>query len=648
MRPHLQSPMPPARKPIRPLSPTVASQIAAGEVIERPASVVKELAENALDAHATRITIDLEAGGVELIRVADDGTGIPETELPLALAAHATSKIESPGDLDHIATMGFRGEALASIASVARLSIRSRTADADGASLIEAEAGVVHPPKPASGPVGTTLEVRNLFFATPARRKFLKTPQTERGRCLDAVRNLAMANPAVGFTLTSDGKTVLDLEPNQSPRDRVLDILGRELEPQLLEAHADDFDDARGITLWGLVGKPDIARPTAIAQHVFVSGRPVKDRTIQHALREAYRGLMEHSRYPTAVLMLEMSPEAVDVNVHPAKAEVRFRDAGHVHSVVHRAVKDALRAADLTPLVTQPARPFTNTLGASSNGGGVGSAHAADPQAYVDFFTRQVPAQTGGRLSYDALRAAMEREPSTSPPLDEPEAQATDTNEPNNNESPAQAEAPEHAQPHQHLEPKPSYPSTILQVHNAYVVTQDEQGVVIVDQHALHERVMFEYLMERLSRGPLESQRLLTPETVDASPAQLEALDSLTDLLTQIGIEASPLGPTTVGVFAFPSFLSSRNVDIRPFMSDLLERAATSSIPPTSEEALRDVVDMMSCKAAVKAGDKLGEGELTRLLQLRDEVERSSSCPHGRPTSVRLTLAQLEKLFHRT
>lgn len=634
--------MPPARKPIRPLSPTVASQIAAGEVIERPASVVKELAENALDAGATRIAIDLEAGGVELIRVSDDGTGIPEAELPLALTAHATSKIASPDDLDHIATMGFRGEALASIASVARVSIRSRTAEADGASLIEAEAGVAHAVRPASGPVGTTLEVRNLFFATPARRKFLKTPQTERGRCLTAVKDLAMANPAVGFTLTSDGKTVLDLEPNQTPRDRVLDILGRELEPQLLEAHADDFDDARGITLWGLVGKPEIARPTAIAQHVFVSGRPVKDRTIQHALREAYRGLMEHSRYPTAVLMLEMSPEAVDVNVHPAKAEVRFRDSGHVHSVVHRAVKDALRAADLTPLVAEPARPFTNTLGANSSGG-VASLSSADPQAYVDFFTRQVPAQTGGRLSYDALRSAMESEPSP----DEPEAQARETTD-SDTEPPAQAGGPDHTTPHQQHEPKPTTTPSILQVHNSYVVTQDEQGVVIVDQHALHERVMFEYLMERLSRGPLESQRLLTPETVNASPAQLEALDSLTELLTQIGIDASPLGPTTVGVHAFPSFLHSRNVDIRPFMSDLLERAATSTIMPSSEDALRNVVDMMSCKAAVKAGDKLGGDELSRLLELRDEVERSSSCPHGRPTSVRLTLAQLERLFHRT
>ncbi|MEL6498299.1 MAG: DNA mismatch repair endonuclease MutL [Planctomycetota bacterium] len=645
--------MAPARKPIKQLSATVASQIAAGEVIERPASVVKELVENALDAAATRVTIELQAGGIELIRVTDDGTGIPESELPLALTAHATSKIASLDDLDHIATMGFRGEAIASIASVARLSIRSRTRNADSASVIVAEAGAVQPIKPSPGPYGTAAEVRNLFFATPARRKFLKSPQTERGRCLTAVKHLAMANPSVGFSLVSDGKAVIDLAPEQSPRDRVLDILGRELEPQLLEAHADDFDDARGLTLWGLIGKPEIARPTAIAQHVFVSGRPVKDRTIQHALRDAYRGLMEHSRFPTAVLMLEMSPEAVDVNVHPAKAEVRFRDSGHVHSVVFRAVKDALRSADLTPLITPQPRSVPGTLG---SGASESQRSPSDPKAFAEFFTRQLPATTEGRLSYEALRNAME---GVSEHVAAPKAPHAETASPAENrgtagdqpassietqdESLRAGSVPSSDAAH-HIEPKPS----ILQVHNSYVVTQDDEGVVIVDQHALHERVMFEYLMERLSRGPLESQRLLTPETVDASPAQVEALDSLGDLLARIGIEAAPIGPTAVGVHAFPSFLHARNVGIRPFMSDLLERAAASTIPPSSEEALRDVVDMMSCKAAVKAGDRLGGEELARLLELRDEVERSSSCPHGRPTSVRLTLAQLERLFHRT
>ncbi len=614
--------MPAVRPSIKPLSPTVASQIAAGEVVERPASVVKELVENALDAEATRIRVELEAGGIELIRVSDDGVGIPEGELPMAIMAHATSKIEDTRDLDRIATMGFRGEAIASIASVARLSIRSRTGDEPGGSEIRVEAGEVQPVRPAPGPTGTTVEVRNLFYATPARRKFLKTPQTERGRCLKAVRELAMANPSVGFTIVSEGRTLLEVEPGQEPRDRALAVMGKELEAQLLVAQADTFDDARGIALWGLVGRPEIARPTAIAQHVFVNGRPVYDRTIQHALKEAYRGLMEHSRYPTAVLMLEMSPEAVDVNVHPQKAEVRFRDSGHVHSVVYRAVKEALQKADLTP----SAQVFTRSASTFEALPGDGRTGDVDAQQMVDFFRREIPNAVQGRLSYESLRAAMEPETRQSEPS---EAETTGARE-NAAPTPAETRRLSH-----------------LQVHQSYVVTQDEEGVVIVDQHALHERVMFEYLMERLGRGPLESQQLLTPEVIEVSPAQLEALDAVEGLLQQIGIEARAMGPTSVGVSAFPCFLFDRGVGVQGFMNDLLELAATSETAPTSEEALREVVDMMSCKAAVKAGDRLSPDELGRLLELRDEVERSSSCPHGRPTSVRLSLTDLEKLFHR-
>jgi DNA mismatch repair protein MutL len=616
--------MPSDRQPIRQLSKTVASQIAAGEVVERPASVVKELVENSIDAGSTRIRVELESGGIELIRIADNGKGIPADELPLAIEPHATSKITDTQDLDRIATMGFRGEAIASISSVARLSIRSRTQDEPSASEIRCNAGEVEPVRPASGPFGTTIEVRNLFYSTPARRKFLKTPQTERGRCLKAVRELAMANPAVGFVIVSEGKTLLDVEPGQDPRDRALAVIGKELELQLLVASADTFDDARGVALWGLVGKPEIARPTAIAQHIFVNGRPIKDRTIQHALKEAYRGLMEHNRYPTAVLMLEMSPEGVDVNVHPAKAEVRFRDSGLVHSVVHRAVKEALQKADLTPTAaafTRPGSSFEPLPGSGRTGD-------VDPQQMVDFFRRDVPNAVQGRLSYEALRAAMEpvknlqavEQTSETPPIQQEQAAAS------------------------FIEPRPS---SHLQIHQSYVVTQDQDGVVIVDQHALHERVMFEYLIERLDRGNLESQQLLTPEVIEVSPAQLEALDSISELLGKIGIEAREMGPTAVGVSSFPSFLFDRNVEVQPFMNDLLELAVQSEVAPTSEEAMRDVVDMMSCKAAIKAGDRLNPDELTRLMELRDEVERSSSCPHGRPTSVRLSLYDLEKLFHR-
>lgn len=619
------------RRPIRKLSKTVASQIAAGEVVERPASVVKELVENSIDAGATRVRVELEAGGIELIRVSDDGKGISPEELPLAIEAHATSKIETTADLDRIATMGFRGEALASIASVARVSIRSRTAEDRGASEIRVNAGEAEPIRPASGPVGTTIEVRNLFYATPARRKFLKTPQTEKSRCLNALREIAMASPAIGFVIQSESKTLLDLPPGQDPKTRALAVIGKELEAQMLEVSADEFDDARGIALWGLVGLPAIARPTAIAQHVFVNGRPVRDRTIQHAIKEAYRGLMEHSRYPTSVVMLEMSPEAVDVNVHPAKAEVRFRDSGHVHSVVHRAVKDALRKADLTPMVGSFGRsvsPLESLLGAGTHAaGGEPKQGQTEDERLVSFFREDVPRATQGRISYESLRAAMEPARSEQQADELPENPATE---------PEQTARTFEAKPMAHL-----------QVHQSYVVTQDADGVVIVDQHALHERVMFEYLMERLGRGPLESQALLVPEVIEVSPAQLAALDTLGELFGAIGIEAREMGPTSVGVSAFPSFLFDRGVEIQPFMNDLLELAVQSAVPPTSEEALRDVVDMMSCKAAVKAGDRLSGDELGRLMQLRDEVERSSSCPHGRPTSIRLTLTDLEKLFHR-
>jgi len=424
----------------------------------------------------------------------------------------------------------------------------------------------------------------------------------------------------------SDGRTVLEVEPGQSPRDRVLAVLGRELDSQMLEVSADAFDDARGLALWGLVGRPEIARPTAIAQHVFINGRPIRDRAIQHAMKEAYRGLMEHSRFPTAVLMIEMAPEGVDVNVHPAKAEVRFRDSGLVHSIVHRAVKDALRSADLTPAVDPIAalKPSSDLPGSGLDSAGGGA------QEVVDFFSHEIPRAVGGKISYESLRRALER---PAEPAEMPEALP--------DSEPAPSPSGEAAV---HVEPKPS---PVLQIHNSYVVTQDESGVVIVDQHALHERVMFEYLMERLSRGPLESQGLLTPEVVEVSPMQLESLDSLSALFAQIGIEARPMGPTAVGVYAFPSFLFDRGVEVQPFMADLLEQASQSAEPPTSEEALRRVVDMMSCKAAVKAGDRLTGEELTRLMELRDEVERSSSCPHGRPTSVRLSLVDLEKLFHR-
>lgn len=650
------------------MSTLLASQIAAGEVIERPASVVKELVENALDAGASRIAVDLEQGGVELIRVTDDGGGIHRDDLALALAPHATSKIAAAEDLDRVGTLGFRGEALASIVSVARVAMRSRTRADPGAWLIEGEGSRIAEVRPAAGPIGTSVTVRTLFFNTPARRKFLRTIQTEQTRCMDTLRELAIARPSVAFAVTCDGRLVLELPEGQTPRQRAIAVLGKELEPELLEVHADDHDaprrrDGEGavtpVAIWGLVGRPSIARATNKSQHVFLNGRAIRDRTIQHAIMEAYRGLIEPGRYPTAILLIEMSPTAVDVNVHPAKAEVRFRDSSLMHSVVLAAVRRSLREADLTP---SGFNTGFGSLGAHSRlhgadmdrailpsaaieppGGDGGIVRQApSPGAFVDFFKRFTPARPEGEaLSYDAIRAAMQAQR----PAD-PDASMGGVTSP-----PADTPAPLHPQVAQAQAaslPVPVSQPKLLQVHSSYIVTQDDQGMLIIDQHALHERAMFEYLLDRIAVHELESQQLLAPVIVPATPAQVELLPSLAVLLGRIGIQADAMGPSTIGLHSFPTFLFDRGVDPVDFMQDLLGKAEAEGFAPDGEQALRDVLDMMSCKAAVKAGDRMSPDELDHLVRLRSEVERSSNCPHGRPTSIRITVKDLEKMFGRS
>ncbi|MEM1329259.1 MAG: DNA mismatch repair endonuclease MutL [Planctomycetota bacterium] len=630
------------RRPIQKLSPLLVNQIAAGEVIERPASVVKELVENALDAGATRIRVELEAGGLKLVRITDDGSGIPPDELPMALEPHATSKITEAEDLDRVGTLGFRGEAVASIASIARMRIRSRAAGSDECWEIASEGGSTSDARPASGPPGTTFEVRDLFFNTPARRKFLKTPQTERGRCLDWLRDLALAHPAVGFTMLSEGRSVLELPPGQGPRTRAASILGKELEGELLEVSADEHDDSRGIGLWGLVGTPSVARATAKAQHVILNGRVIRDRVIQHAMREAYRGLIEPGRHPTAVLLLEMPPGAVDVNVHPAKLEVRFRDGSLVYAVVHRAIRDALRAADLTPAFggegtlprfLSPAEvlpPPTER---------VAPGKAVDAAA----FAREVrelaiqPAKDG-KVDLDTVRRALEEKATAL------EARLTAAEE----QAPGVAHEVVRTDAGDASLPTPKRADRVLQVHNSYLLTQDSEGVVIIDQHALHERVMFERLLERVGeQGTLESQSLLTPVVVEATSGQMAAAEKLGDLCAQIGLTLRELGPRSLGIEAFPTFLFERKVDPSEFVRDVLARAEEDGFAPDAEEAMREVLDMMACKAAVKAGDRMSDGELEELLTLRERYERASRCPHGRPTAVRLTIEQLERLFGR-
>ncbi|HMO25478.1 MAG TPA: DNA mismatch repair endonuclease MutL, partial [Tepidisphaeraceae bacterium] len=619
------------RLPIRQLAPSLVNRIAAGEVIERPASVVKELVENSIDAGSTHITVEITDGGRESIRIIDDGCGIPPQELPLPFAAHATSKLTCDEDLFAIRTMGFRGEALASIGSVSHARILTRTPDSDAAWEIVNRGGEISDPQASAGSVGTTIEIRNLFYNVPARRKFLKGAQTEYGHISDMVTRLALPNPQVGFKLISSGRTTLDLPAVSDPEQRLLAAWPEAFAEQRLPVDARDAE----LRIRGVIGLPELASQTAKHQHLYVNGRGIKDRFIQHALKEAYRGLTEPGRHPAAILLIELPPDEVDVNVHPTKSEVRFRDGGRVYSLVLSAVRERLLGSDLTPRA-QPRRDFASFANVTP----IDAASAAEParsllqQQLADFFRAPQPAVTQMRLddATSSSSASMPLAPFAIPIASSAPSPVT----PVMRETPTEARPPSSA----------SGTVNAIQLHNSYLVAESDDGLVIIDQHALHERIMFEQLLKQVTRGPLESQRLLIPITLEASPQQIELLDSLAPLLGKLGIEAGAFGPTTIAIQAFPSFLEK--LDPAAFLRDLLERAESNLIGLSEEEALHEVLDMMSCKAAVKAGDSLTPQEIDALLAQRDLIDRSSNCPHGRPTTLRLSLRDLEKQFKRT
>jgi DNA mismatch repair protein MutL len=621
------------RRPIRQLSPSLVNRIAAGEVIERPASVVKELVENALDAGATRVTVEIEDGGRELVRVVDDGGGIEPAELALAFASHATSKLESDEDLFAICTMGFRGEALASIGSVSQARILSRTAAHDAAYEIFNRGGVVSDPQVAAGNVGTTVEVRNLFFNTPARRKFLKGSGTEFGHISETLLRTALPHPAVAFKLIHGGRVVLDL-PATTEVERLLCAWPEEFREQRLPIDARDAE----VRLRGIVGLPELAHPTAKYQFLYLNGRPIRDKFVQHALREAYRGLTEPGRYPAAVLMLDVPPQDVDVNVHPTKSEVRFRDGGRIHGLVLSGVRERLLGSDLAPTAV----PMSSD---------VDDRARQDMQAKLAAFFR-------GSLAGAAVNAGDGDSPPLPPGEGWGEGGAAFEVRPSANErvnqfleaDPTRRAAPPHPIPLPGGEGtrsnSPYKPGAAIQLHNSYLVAESDDGLVIIDQHALHERIMFEELLSRVTRGPLESQRMLIPHTVSATARQIAMIEQIQPLLARLGIEVSAFGPDAVAVQAFPSFLEK--LDPTDFVRELLERGEQELLDLHEEELLHGILDMMSCKAAVKAGDPLTPGEIEALLARRDLVERSSNCPHGRPTTLRLSLRDLEKQFKRT
>ena len=597
-------------RPIQQLSPALVNRIAAGEVIERPASVVKELLENALDAGATRITIEIEDGGRQLIRVTDDGHGIPASELVLAFASHATSKLVDDDDLFRIATMGFRGEALASIGSVAHSRIVSRTTEAV-AHEIHNRGGEVSDIRAASANVGTLVEVRNLFFNVPARRKFLKGTQTEYGYISETVLRTALPHPHVELRLLHHGRMSLHLPA-------VIDA-----EQRMLSGWPDEFAQGRmqlevgdqSYRLSGIIALPECARPVLKYQHVYLNGRPIRDKSIQHALREAYRGLTEPGRHPATVLMLNVPPGDVDVNVHPTKSEVRFRDGGRIHGLVMASARERLLGSNLAPR----AIPTTDS--------------SEDPvrlsmqERLASFFKGSLAGQVAGaedpQTPVRETVFPMAVAPSPLPGL--PVAKA-------------------HAAPTFSVTGLPVAPA--MQLHNSYLVAESDDGLIIIDQHALHERIMFEELLTRVTGGPLESQRLLIPRTVPATSRQMAMLEQIQPLLTRLGIEVSSFGPDVVAIQAFPSFLDK--LDPCDFVGELLDRGEIDLMELREEELLHEVLDMMSCKAAVKAGDPLTAAEIEALLARRELIDRSSNCPHGRPTTLRLSLRDLEKQFKRT
>ncbi len=622
--------------PIRKLPKMLVNQIAAGEVIERPASVVKELVENSLDAGATRIEVAVEDGGRQLIRISDNGTGIPPNELMLAIEPHATSKLTAADQLAAIGTLGFRGEALASIASISRLKITSR-ATSDGitdeaAAALEVVGDQASGITPSAGSPGTVVEIRDLFFNTPARRKFLRTAPTEFGHINDSLSRIAMVHHEVAFKLTHNGKTTFDLPSDADRAHRCTQLLGKDMDDAMMEFVHEDLPDRGGTKVWGLAGQPSIARATGKGMYLCVNGRSIKDRNLTHAVKEAYRGLMPMDKFPVAVVLLEIDPHAVDVNVHPTKAEVRFRNPSHIHGLVLSAVRQRLLGGDLTPSASLGGQSAFRPSSLSPQGTNLTPQTSTD--AFVDYFRQMDPRQKG--FVYQEVRRALaEEDPAAVESNDAPLI-------PPDNASTTQA-------------PGASIKTqAVLQVHKSYLVVQDDDGLVIVDQHALHERVMFEMLRKRvLGEGkPLESQRLLMPVIVDADAARQATLEQMQPLLKKIGVELAPIGPDAVAVQAFPSFLFERGVEPDTFIVDLVNKADAGQLdlsnPNVEESALHEVLDMMSCKAAVKAGDKMNEDELAALLAKRDEIERSSNCPHGRPTTLRLTLKDLEKQFGRT
>ncbi len=622
---------------IRQLPPNLVNQIAAGEVIERPASVVKELLENSIDAGARRIEVTITGGGSELIRISDDGCGMTAEQLPLAVASHATSKLPDDAALFHVSTLGFRGEALASIGSVSHLTIRSRSEADDCGSEINVRGGVVEPPAPCGCPVGTVMEIRNLFFNTPVRHRFLKTAQTERGHIVEAFTRLALANPNVHFVLTNNDKQLYDLPATARWADRIATFFGAEIADSLIPISSDDAQ----VRISGYTCDPSVSRGNTRMQYLFLNGRHIRDRSLQHALGEAYRGLLMVGRNPVSFLRMDMPAEMIDVNVHPTKLEVRFTDGGRVYSRLLQTLRHQFLTTDMTHRVGPPPpvdpsvamhSPAASVLGMPAR------VEQQQRQAVIDW------ARTGdtrpAESNLSATRGVPEFQPFSDRSGSSPATCAS-----------AAPRSPADVAPWEQDEKTNSDTPTVcylgFQVHNRYLVTQDESGMVVIDQHALHERVLYERVCQKVlgEGGNLESQRLLVPEPVSLTPTERTAALDAQETLAKIGLGIADFGGETILIQSYPAML--KNTSPSDMLRTVLESLLSAGKQPDAKDLLNHLLSTIACKAAVKAGDPLSAEEITSLLEQKDLFQDTHHCPHGRPTALFFSRDELDRMFGR-
>jgi DNA mismatch repair protein MutL len=577
---------------IRILPSSVVNKIAAGEVIERPASVVKELVENSIDADAARIEVELENGGADLIRVVDDGCGMDADDLALAFVGHATSKLADEADLFNVRTMGFRGEALASIGSVSDARIASRTRDEDAGHEVTMEAGVVGQVRACGAPPGTQVEVRRLFHNVPVRKKFLKTTATEMAHISEAVTRLALVHPGVHFVLGHNGRKVFNLPPAADVEQRIGEFFGREIAENMIPLR----HQAPELELDGFLLPPSVDRRNTRMQYTYVNRRYVRNSTLMHAVSEAYSGLFTAGRRPVCFVFLALDPGSVDVNVHPTKLEIKFRRPRQVHQQLLGAMRETLRGAQLIPQV-----------GLESAGGPSGEVAR---RAIADFFARGPTQPRAGATGRPSVGGGPPRGPAKAAP-----------------------------------ELRVRY-GNCLQVLDAYIVEGAEDGVNLIDQHALHERILYNRIKRGLEDGALASQQLLVPELVELPQQEFYAVMDLADELARFGMEIEAFGDRTVIVRSFPQVLG--RFDGRAFFEDLLDELEGPEGARKVDGRLEKLVRMMACKGAVKAGQRLSAAQMRSLLEGRAEAGPTETCPHGRPTTITLSRRELERQFRRT